>query len=167
MKIFAAVAILLHFFLAGVANACDIEKPKGEVILTVEGMINGCNEAMSVTFDRAMIETLPRHEIKTENPWDQGMTSYEGVLLRDLMKYVMSDGRTVSFVALNDYSSEIPMADIEKYDIILAYSRNGKELSVREKGPFFVVFPFSDEPDLKTEARFAQSVWQVTRIEVK
>ena len=40
-------------------------------------------------------------------------------------------------------------------------------LPVRDKGPFFVVFPFTDVPELATEERYAQSVWQVNQITVK
>lgn len=61
----------------------------------------------------------------------------------------------------------MPLADAMSYDVILAYKRDGEYLPVRDKGPFFVVFPFSDVPDLATETRFAQSVWQVHQITVK
>ena len=166
-KMGVAVAILLQFTFISVTRACDIEKPKGEAILVVDGMIGACNDPLEVRLDRVMIEALPHREIKTENPWDTGITSYEGVLLRDLMKYVKAKGTTASFVALNDYSSEIPLADIDKIDVILAYRRGGEYLSVRDKGPFFVVFPFTDVPALKTEARYGQSVWQVNHIVVK
>lgn len=166
-KIGLAIVLVLQFALMGVASACEIDAPKGDVILVVDGMIGACNDKLEVDFDRAMIEALPHREVKTENPWDQGITTYEGVLLRDLMKLVKARGTAASFVALNDYSSEIPLADMERYDVILAYRREGADLSVREKGPFFVVFPFTDVPELKTEARYSQSVWQVNRIRVK
>jgi len=130
-------------------------------------MINDCTDGLEAHLDRAMIEALPHKQIKTENPWDDGAVTYEGVLLRDLMKYVKAHGSTVGVEALNDYRSDIAVADLDKYDIILAYKREGVDLSVRDKGPLFVVFPFTDVPELATEARYAQSVWQVNRISVK
>jgi hypothetical protein len=57
--------------------------------------------------------------------------------------------------------------DTQSIDVILAFRRNGKHMPVREKGPLFVVFPFSDQPSLRVQQRFAQSVWQVSRITVK
>lgn len=165
--VFAAAAVVVQLLVGGVAYACDLPKPTGEVILTVEGMINACNEGLEVQFDRAMIDALPRAEVKTENPWDHGPNVYEGVLLRDLMAYVKADGKTAVVSALNDYRSEIPVADMQKYDVILAYKRDGADLPVRDKGPFFVVFPFTQVPELATEARYAQSVWQVNSITVK
>lgn len=165
--VMAAMAVVVQLLVCGAAGACTIAQPKGAVILTIDGMINACNDGLSVEFDRAMVEALPQHEVKTENPWDHGLLTYEGVLLRDLMNYVKADGKTLSFVALNDYRADMPLDDVRKYDVILAYKRDGTDLSVRDKGPFFVVFPFTDVPELDTEARYAQSVWQVNRITVK
>mgnify|MGYP006267547303 CR=1 FL=1 len=163
----AAAAFVIQLSIATFASACSLPPPKGDVILIVDGMINECNDGIEVHFDKAMIEALPHHQIKTENPWDQGTPAYDGVLLRDLMKYVKADGKTASFAALNDYRSDIPVADMDKYDVILAYKRDGNDLLVRDKGPLFVVFPFTDVPELATESRFAQSVWQVNRITIK
>lgn len=165
--VIAAAAVVFQLLVCGAASACTIPQPKGEVILKVDGMINDCNEGLEVHFDEALFDALPHKTIKTENPWDQGSSTYEGVLLRDLMKYVKADGQTATFTALNDYRSDITLADIDKYDVILAYKRDGEKLSVREKGPFFVVFPFTDVPELAVESRYAQSVWQVNRITVK
>ena len=168
MRFVVAAAVAVFQLLAvGTAGACTLPPPKGEVILTIDGMINDCNDGLEVHLDRAMIDALPLKEIKTENPWDHGPSTYQGVLLRDLMKYVKADGKAATFTALNDYRSDIPLADLEKYDVILAFKRDGADLPVRDKGPFFVVFPFTDVPELATEARYAQSVWQVNRISVK
>jgi hypothetical protein len=166
-KILVAAVLISQLLLAGGAVACSIAPPKGDVILSVDGMINNCNDGLEVHFDKAMIEALPKTEIRTENPWDHGPANYDGVLLRDLLKYVSADGRVLSIAALNDYRADLTVADVNKYDVILAFSRNGEDLSVRDKGPLFVVFPFTDVPELATESRYAQSVWQVNQITVK
>lgn len=165
--VFSAVVVVVQLLMAGQAVACAIPQPKGEVVLTIDGMINACNEGLEVRLDRAMFEAIPRKQITTENPWDHGPLTYEGVVLRDLMKFAKADGKTLTVTALNDYRADIPLADLDKYDVILADKRDGVELPVRDKGPFFVVFPFTDVPELATEARYAQSVWQVNRITVK
>jgi hypothetical protein len=165
--VIAAAAAVVQLLIGGAANACTIEQPKGEVILSIDGMINDCNQGLEVNLDRALLDKLPRKQIKTENPWDHGPVVYEGVLLRDLMKFAKADGSMATVTALNDYRADIPLADMDKYDVILADTRDGVVLPVRDKGPFFVVFPFTDVPELASEARYAQSVWQVNRITVK
>ena len=165
--VFAAAAIVIQLLACGAASACGIPPAKGDVVLTVDGMINTCSDGLEVRLDQAMVEALPHTTITTDNPWDHGPSTYEGVLLRDLLDYVKADGTILSFTALNDYRSEMPLADARTYDVILAYKRDGEYLPVRDKGPFFVVFPFKDVPELATEARYAQSVWQVNRLTVK
>lgn len=163
----AAMAVVFQLLASGVAGACTLPQPVGEALLVIDGMINACNDGLEVHLDAAMVEALPHRQIKTENPWDHGPSTYEGVLLRDLMKYVQADGSVATFSALNDYRADLSIADMNKYDVILAYKRDGVDLPVRDKGPFFVVFPFTDVPELATEARYAQSVWQVNRITIK
>jgi hypothetical protein len=47
---------------------------------------------------------------------------------------------------------------------ILAYRMNGAELSVRDKGPLWIMFPFDDKPELKSELIYSQSVWQLRKM---
>jgi hypothetical protein len=162
-----AAAVLLLLAACGAARACNLPQPPTDVVLTIEGAIKECNAGLAVQLDRTMLDAMPRKTIKTSNPWDQKVTAYEGVLLRDLMNYVKAGGQTATFSALNDYRSDIALADMERYDVILAFRRNGEDIPVRDKGPLFVVFPFSDVPELANEARYAQSVWQVNRVTVK
>ena len=114
-----------------------------------------------------MIEALPLSEVRTRNPWEHGRVAYQGVLLRDLLRYVKARGKTLEISALNDFHTEISVRDAEKFNILLAYRREGVDLTMRDKGPFFVVFPFSDNSKLETEKRFTQSIWQVSHISVK
>ena len=72
----------------------------------------------------------------------------------------------VTVTALNDYSAEIPIGDFLDHSVILASRLDGEELSVRDKGPLFVIYPFDLEPDLYNEVYFGRSVWQVTSIAV-
>ena len=164
---FLVTAIFMLIAGAGAASACDLPAPTGEIVLTIEGQVQKCTDGLEVRMDMAMIEALPKKEIKTANPWEQGVVSYEGVLLRDLLDYAGANGTVLSVSALNDYRADIDISDVRGIDVILAYKRDGVYMPVREKGPLFVVFPFTDQPDLATEARYGQSVWQVARLTVK
>lgn len=164
---FIARLFLLQLLFAGASNACDLREPVGKVILTFDGEIDACNADRKVELDRAMIEALPLSEVRTRNPWEHGQVAYQGVLLRDLLRYVKARGKTLEISALNDFHTEISVRDTEKFNILLAYRREGVDLTMRDKGPFFVVFPFSDNSKLETEKRFTQSIWQVSHISVK
>lgn len=167
MRLLIAAALLAQLMFAGAASACHLQAPAAAVILRIEGQIQKCNAGLEVQFDLALLESLPSREVRTQNPWEDGPQTYEGVLLRDLLDFAGANGTMLTIAALNDYSAEMTVADARSIDVILAYRRNGALMPVRRKGPLFVVFPFSDQPALKQEQRFGQSVWQVSRITVK
>ena len=59
------------------------------------------------------------------------------------------------------------MEDFANYPVILATRLDGAEMSVRDKGPIFVIYPFDDAPELNNETYFGRSAWQVKSIEVR
>ena len=38
-------------------------------------------------------------------------------------------------------------------------------MSVRDKGPLWVMYPFSDAPALKTETNYSRCIWQLNRLQ--
>ena len=72
---------------------------------------------------------------------------------------------TVSVVALDDYSAEIPVSEIETWPILLATQADGEYMAVDTNGPTRIIFPYEQYTDL-TEAR-NMSVWNVASLEVK
>jgi hypothetical protein len=169
LKTFIVLAslVILPAQFTSPAGACHPKIDVQSAILTIDGLIQGCDGRFEVRFDLAALKSLPARDIKTRNPWDKGLVHYRGVLLRDLADDVGANGSVLTITALDDYRADLPIADIRRHDILLAYERNGATMSVRERGPLFVVFPFTTQPELETEARYAQSVWQVSRITVK
>lgn len=163
----AAALLLLHLTQASAASACNLPQPTSTTILVVEGQIRNCNSGLEARLDLSMLEALPKTVVKTQNPWEAGEATYEGVLLRDLLGFVDANGTVLKITALNDFRADLSVSDTQSIGVILAYKRNGQYMPVREKGPLFVVFPFSENPSLSNEERFAQSVWQVARITVK
>ena len=69
-------------------------------------------------------------------------------------------------VALNDYAVTIPASDAVEGGPIVAYAHNGQAMSVREKGPLWVVYPFDANDTYKSEEYYARSIWQLDRIVV-
>jgi hypothetical protein len=147
--------------------ASPLATPRDAPILTISGKIEITNAQGAAQFDRSMLEAVGMEQIETTTPWYSGTVRFEGVPLRKLMQAVGASGENVAVVALNDYSSEIPVADFEKYNVILALKRNSEYMPVRDKGPLFVVYPYDSAPELKTQKFYSRSVWQVARLVVK
>jgi hypothetical protein len=62
---------------------------------------------------------------------------------------------------------EIPLTDAVAGGPILAFEQNGEALSVRDKGPLWVVYPYDAAASFQTEMIYARSIWQVKRMEIR
>lgn len=168
MKMLPTLAALLaSFCLTQAGHAESLPQPTGEVVLTVSGNIANSNDGDSAKFDREMLESLGMKEISTSSPWYDEISSFEGVPFKAVMDYVGAEGTTVTAIALNDYETEIPMADVQGTDVILALKLNGENMAVRDKGPIFVIYPYDSEPKFQTQTYYARSAWQVTKLIVQ
>jgi hypothetical protein len=162
----ALFAVLAGLLVTGTASAEDVTQVALKPILTVTGDISPPDGGNVVEFDRQQLEALGTEVIRTSTPWYETPVEFEGVPLAKLMDYVGASGTVISAVALNDYSSEIPIEDFAKYDVILAMKRDGEYMPVTDKGPLFIVYPYDSSPELKSETFYSRSVWQVAKIVV-
>lgn len=166
LKTLAGAAMAL-FALTAAATAGDLAQPTGKVVLTISGKIEKRNSEGGAVFDIAMLEALPSRKSAVNTPWYTNKTTFEGPLGSAVLDAVGAKGEKLRVVALNDYAAEIPVEDFKKYPVILATKLDGNPMSVREKGPIFVIYPFDAEPSLFNEKYFNRSVWQVKSIEVQ
>lgn len=153
--------------LAATAAAADrLPQPKGPVVLTIGGDIQRTTDGVHALFDVAMLQALGMVTVRTRTPWTEGVSEFQGVLLRDVLRLVGAKGDTIRASALNDYVAEIPASDPAHHDVILALKKDGEYLTVRTMGPILVLYPFDDDPALQTEAVYTRSVWQLAELEV-
>lgn len=140
--------------------------PQGDVILTVSGPISATNIDGTAQFDLEMLEALDDTTFKTSTIWTDGINSFTGVSLDVLAERLGIEGETLRATAINDYGIEIPLDDAVNGGPIIAYRVNGDIMSVREKGPLWIVYPYDSNADYRTEVVYARSIWQLDRIEV-
>jgi hypothetical protein len=145
--------------------ALALEAPTGPVVLTVKGEISNTNADDTAQFDMAMLEKLAGRKGEMETPWTTGKVTFEGPLLREILAAVGATGTSLKVRALNDYAADVPAEDA-KLDTILATKLDGKPMSIRDKGPLMLVYPFDLDAGLYNEKYFSRSVWQIKEIEV-
>lgn len=158
------VLLLLALAPFSIAQASPLPAPTGRVLLTLSGDIAHVNVGDEAHFDRAMLEALPARVIETHTPWHRDRGRYEGPLIRALLEAVGADVEQVRIWALDHFEAEVPVSDFRRHDVILAMTRDGEPLSIRDYGPLFVLYPFDDHPELHTETIRFRSVWHVERI---
>ncbi len=161
------LGLMLAFVPVAMAAAQDLAKPTGPVILAIRGNISRTNDAGAAKFDLAMLQALGAETIATATPWTEGHTKFEGIAGAKLLAAVGAKGTKVVAAAINDYKAEVPIEDLTEKGAFLAFSADGKRLTVRDKGPLWLLYPFDAKPDLKTEVYFGRSVWQIKSLEIK
>jgi hypothetical protein len=186
LRSFAALLLGLCLTVAAsAASAADLEKPKGPVVLTVHGNIANVNRGAlndfddaffkfgnvsfdkAAQFDLAMLEKLGKKKLTVKyDTWPRAYT-FEGPLLRDVLKAAGAKGKTMKVYALDGYGAEIPLAEAQQYDALLAVKANGSYLGLGGRGPTWLVYPRDDKhPALKSQDD-AKWVWSAVRIEVE
>jgi hypothetical protein len=163
-NIVAATAVAV--FAAGPVAAEALPVPTGEIVLTVTGDIQVTNQGDSAVFDAEMLKALGEVTYQTSTPWTDGVQSFTGVSLHRLMEVLGVTDGALKATAINDYAIDIPVSDVVVNGPILAYLQNGNPMSVREKGPLWVVYPYDLNKDYQAEVIFSRSIWQLVSLDV-
>lgn len=149
------------------SSACALDARVGKVVLTISGNVGQPNAEAKADFDMAMLEKLPQHTLTMATPWYPAPKTFTGPLLRDVLAAAGAKGALLRAGALNDYKTEIPADDADRYDMIVARLLDGKPMLTREKGPLFIVYPFDSHPELRSARFYGRSAWQLRTLEVR
>lgn len=114
---------------------------------------------------RSAVEALGQEDLVTSTAWTRGPQRFAGVRLERLLDAVGARGRVLRAVALNDYAVSMPLPEVLDAEPFVATRLDGSPMPVRNRGPFWIVFPWSRRPDLDTARVRQWSVWQLARIE--
>lgn len=144
-----------------------LPRPEGRILLTIEGDIANTNADGVAKFDRAMLDRLPHHLLKTHTVVTDGVKTFDGFLMRDLLKWVGARGKTVTCIALNDYVIDIPASDFRKFDVLVATRMDGVRLEPSDKGPLWIVYPRDDHEELQDLRYDYRWVWQLYQLQVQ
>jgi hypothetical protein len=148
---------------AATIGATGAKAQTDDTLLTVVDARNGTE----VTFDRAELEAMPQKSYRTSTIWTEGIREFSGVALAEVMIRSGISGKTLQLEASNDYSATIPMDEIGPDAPMIAMAMDGVALTLRDKGPLWLVYPYDLSPDYQTEMMYTRSVWQLIRIEVR
>jgi len=119
-------------------------------------------------FSEADLLALPQVTIRTRTEFTDDVTEFVGPLARDAIASVgVGTATKVHLVAANDYAIDIPLSDFTDYDVILALRTDGKRLTIRDKGPIWLMYPLDDHAELQDPMYNNRLIWQLTVIELR
>lgn len=165
----AAVLVVSAWCLASSvarANPNDMIQPEGPVLLTVSGNIALRNGPDGARLDRDMLELLGSRTIETTTIWTDGVQHFRGVPLGRLLRALGAQGDHILARSVTEFTVTIPASDWHDDGPIIAFERNGVPMSLRDKGPLWVIYPFDSSPRFRSETIYFRSIWQLDSITV-
>lgn len=129
----------------------------------------GPDDAILAEYTIEDLDSLDQTSYATTNAFVDDETAFSGPLISAVLAdagAVPADDGTVAITAINDYAVEIPVTDLTSYDVIFATRVDGEEMSIREKGPIWVMYPISDFPELDDALYSSRLIWQVKNIKL-
>jgi hypothetical protein len=162
-----SIFFALALGMSGFCHAAEpLPMPKGPVVLTVSGKIEQTNSGGAALFDMAMLEALGKASFSTRSELSDVPQLFEGFPLRALLERVGAQGKSLRASALNDYVAVIPIEDL-KFEPIIATKMEGRILTIRDKGPLWIVYPKDSHKVLQDSKYDARWVWQLNKLHVE
>jgi len=157
-------SILFVLAATGLISPAFADDPAGGAVVLEIHTADGESTRPVTGFGMDQLQALPVSVIRTETIWTDGMQEFTGVALVDLLDRLDIRDGMLEAVAVNDYLIDIPVSDAVRGGPIIAYLRNGQPMSLRDKGPLWVIYPYDSSVEYQREEIFARSVWQLTDI---
>jgi len=138
---------------------------KEDTLLNIQAIKNsGCDNA--VQLNQAALLALPQKQFVTHHSWSDNAESFSGPLLQDVLNTTCSNTKKIKLTALNDYAIDMDFSRLKHYQPIIALSVNGKRLSIREKGPLWIMLPLDDHKDIEKRSMDGMMIWQLSDIKI-
>lgn len=117
------------------------------------------------SFSQEQLLSLDQHSFATVLPWIDGTSEFSGIYVSDLVDHAKLEmPEQITFIALNDYKVSIPSQDFIDFKPIISIHKDGKTMSIREKGPYWLVYPLSEIPELNEPSTHSKMIWQIKEI---
>lgn len=116
---------------------------------------------------------LPRSSIRTQTAWTEGVHHFEGVALTEILKKAgikvsaFTPETLLRLTAWNDYIVDITLRDATDYQTLLAAFMDGKRLTIKDKGPYWLVYPRDDHSELQDSRFDHRWSWQLKELTIK
>ena len=122
----------------------------------------------SEVYSLPRIESIGLKQLRTSTFWPEDDGVYEGVLLLDLLlDSGMQKCNSIEVSALDDYHVKIPCEDIQKWPVLLATRRDGKPMSIRQKGPTRIIYPKDLGGAVASSDMRSRWIWAIKTISIK
>ena len=165
MKTRIARAALLVALCLGLAQSAAPAEADDAVKL---GVTTSATNAVELSVDE--LRALGDTSFATATPWTKGTQNFEGITGAQIVAAMQAKGekleaKSVLAVANNDYSIVIPFEVFNQPTTLIAFAQNGAAMPVRDKGPFWIVFPYDQDSTFLSSSYQSYSIWGLERLD--
>ena len=159
---FLAMLLIVATGLTGALGAASA----GEPVLTVRNASAPGDPEIRLAEEELL--AMPQVTVRTRTEFTDGVIEFVGPLARDVVERVgVGKATTLHAVAANDYTVDIPLEELFQYDVILAMRADGERLTMRDKGPIWIMYPLDSHAELSDPLYNQRLIWQVTELELR
>jgi hypothetical protein len=137
----------------------------GESLLTVTGRIAPGAADGTLRLDAAGLQRLGLRKVTVFEPFVRQTVDFQGVWLADVLAAaeVSPSATSVHLTALDDYETDLTMADIRAGVFLATRTGAGRPIPLEEGGPVRILIP-GDIPSGTTDAKW---IWSLSTVEVR
>lgn len=139
-------------------------------IVAITGNITKTNQPDKKTFVFSFDELskLPNTVVRTKTKWT-ATSDFNGPMMRDILNFVGANknAKEVEVRCHNNFVVTIPISDLKRWEVILAYGQNGQRLTMATKGPLWIIYPVDQyKSELNNNLTRAKFAWAVKELVV-
>ena len=120
-----------------------------------------------VVRDMEELLEFPQVSFETTTIWTEGLHEFSGPSLSSVLAAFEAGPGDLTLSALDRYSATLRRSMVDVLSPIIALRLDGQRIERRNKGPFWLMFPFDSHEKFQTAEYFAVSVWHLTQIKVQ
>lgn len=149
------------------AEVVSLSEREKVLTITVYNYSEGLENSRQIEFGIRDLEVFPLVSVGTETPWTNGILHFKGPLLRDILRDAGAIGNIIQVGGLDGRSAIIPREDIETYDVIVACQINGEYFGLRDRGPLWIIYPWSENSEIQTATFYERGIYHLGFLSVE
>lgn len=124
--------------------SADGSSGDSKVVLTVEHKNKKSQLTVLTELTLSDLQLLLVTEFTTSTIWTAEKQTFTGVELAELIAHLEIKAELLHAVALDEYYLDLAISDAVTGGPIIAYFNNGKQMTTRDKGPLWIVYPYDN-----------------------
>ena len=121
-----------------------------------------------IKFTRADLEAMQQVEITTSNAFMDHPATFRGPSAYALIDQIGRAGaNVVRLSSANEFFIDVDIAELADYGVILAIEVDDKRLTMRDRGPIWLMYPVDQFEELQNPSMNNRLIWHLQTIELQ